>query len=348
MPISRQFGPAPAEGAQADWEVEGAPKHWSVWLRPRPSEKNLSKTTVEAGAGQNGSKGAVLEEGQGGCFIHTLPVKVGERFLCSVWMRGVTSPDAKRAGFTDAAAAVNGSLLIRFRNADGLMPPPLKRSYTNQFFGVPVAGWQRLVLCVTAPETATGLCVMLFSLPLAEGHRVVFDNPVVQRLPAGAAVDANAGANLITNPCFEVLDGVGQAPVGWKIADWTPPEEKGAVSIEASPDARSGKVATRVRLTNPENVVLSPSLTRQVRGQHTFRLTCWHKLPRKGALYASVLTYGADGKRLQYLNSKTCTAAGDWAELAYEFTTGPAMRSLSLYLRPKADGILFDDVSLAW
>ncbi len=177
----------PADGlAQADWSAEGAPDHWSVWLRPRPSERNLSRTWVAPSAGQDGSAGAIFEGGQGGSFIQTLPAQPGQKFLVTVWVRGEAGPDARRAGLTDADAAVQSCLLVRFRDAEGLIPPPDKREVQSQVSGVPVEGWQRLALYVEAPENAEAICVMLSVTPsedaLADGLRIIFDNPTLQLL----------------------------------------------------------------------------------------------------------------------------------------------------------------------
>ncbi|HJN93265.1 MAG TPA: hypothetical protein QGF05_11160, partial [Dehalococcoidia bacterium] len=81
-------------------------------------------------------------------------------------------------------------------------------------------------------------------------------------------------------------------------------------------------------------------------GKQKLRLTVWYKLLAPGSVYASVVTNAYDGTQLQYLSSPRQTTVSRWAELTYDFVTDPRTRSMSLYLRPTVDGILFDDASL--
>jgi len=332
-------GDTPAADAHGDWTHKGAPDHWSLWLRDRPDPQKLSNAGVRRGLSRKGTKAVVFEGGQGGALIQSIPVTPGQTFLCTAWTRGLAGAEARKLGHTAGDGAALGSLSVSYRDAKGtLFKPHDRRLHASLVYGVRAGGWQRLALYVAVPKRAVSLVLMLGAYPLTADMAVVYDSAALQR--AGAASGEGQGANLLVNPGFEA-----PGAAGWTIRDWA--QKKGVVSLERSVDARSGKVAAKARLANGENVVVSPTLTRAVRGKRTLRLTCWCKLPAPGALYASVITYARDGKQLQYLHSRRVTTVGKWAELAFQFTTEPATHTLHLYLRPNVDGVLLDDMSLA-
>ena len=155
------------KGAKDDWDHAGAPKGWSVWIRP-PWKLGFppSKTGVRKGAGRNGSTAAVFSAGTGGSFISSIPVKPGAVYLGSVWMRASDPGAAAKTGFTLKCRDGAGNLMQR--DAE-------KRVQYEQTHGLATGGWQRLAACITVPRTARSLCIMFGPVRVGEGD-VFFDD----------------------------------------------------------------------------------------------------------------------------------------------------------------------------
>ena len=174
----RSTGDGRGSGLKDDWIAQNAPAEWSFWQRKKPSPNDLSDYYVESGDGYEGANRAVIDGGQGGTYLQSFPVEPGDRFLATVWMKGEASEDARRGGFTEADAASLAKLGIRFRNANGLIPPPDRRLHIDPpAKGAPVEGWQRLAIAVEAPEDAVGLTLMPGAGDLREGMSVSFAKP---------------------------------------------------------------------------------------------------------------------------------------------------------------------------
>jgi hypothetical protein len=316
-------GSTQADHAKDDWTDQGAPDHWSIWIRSNPSDQNTSGVEIRQGVGRNRSRGLVYESGQGGALIQSISAKPGESYLATTWLRG------------DGQAVTAANLYIAFRDDEGSLFGPDRRQHANTVFGVATDRWQRLVMHVVVPPRAVSLVMMLGAHPFeTPGRHIVFDDATLHRVSEAAS----SSDNLLVDGGFD--DGGEGA---WSIRDWG--ERKGVVSLERADESRSGQAA-RVCLADAENIVIEPTFAKAVRGRRHLRFSCWVKQSRPGGIYISVITRGRDGSQLQYLNSSPHAPAGAWSELTYEFTTDAMTHKLNLYLRPNADGILLDDASL--
>jgi hypothetical protein len=176
-PGFEETGPATrAKDARADWQSEGAPRHWSVYVRP-PGKLGLppSTTAVRKGEGRNGSRAAVFSPGTGGVFISSIPVKPGAVYLGSVWMRAGTPEAATRT-----------SLTLKFRDGAGdlMQRDANKRVLYEETHGVPTTEWQRLSACVEVPRTARSLCIMFGPVQVSDAE-VHFDDARLIRIKGG-------------------------------------------------------------------------------------------------------------------------------------------------------------------
>jgi len=187
-----QSGSTQTDDPHADWTAEGAPDQWSLWIRNKPSDLNLSKAGVMTGVGRHGSRGAVFESGQGGVLIQSLAAKPGETFMCTAWMRAVADADAEAAGDTAANTARFANVYVGFRDTKGHAVAPDRRLYANRVFGVATDGWQRLVFQVNVPPRAESLALMLGAHPFdARGTSIIYDDPTLQRVNVDVAADTS-------------------------------------------------------------------------------------------------------------------------------------------------------------
>ena len=162
----------------------------------------------------------------------------------------------------------------------------------------------------------------------------------------GAAADEEV-TNLIKNPGFEEIDKTTKLPSHWVLTDWGGKKNPAKPKLEVSKNARTGKVAVRIRrFGEGRSILLGPKLTKKIQGQHAFRLKFYYKGGAERTIYASMYTTGPDKKKLQYFHSKSFPVAKDWTEVVFEFWTKPEAQSLAVWIRTSADGFLVDDVSL--
>jgi hypothetical protein len=174
------------KGAKADWDHAGAPKAWSVYIRP-PWKLGLplSKTSVREGAGRNGSTAAVFSAGTGGVFISSIPVKPGAVYLGSVWMRASEPEAAAKTGFALKFRDGAGKLMQRDAN---------KRVQYEETHGIATSEWQRLAASVVVPRTARSLCVMFGPVRTGKGE-VLFDDARLTLVKGGPEALPDAGPN---------------------------------------------------------------------------------------------------------------------------------------------------------
>jgi len=131
--------------AGVEGKAESRPAGWGAWFRPgTPGE--LDWTTRAAHSGQ---RGVELRGAEASCILQSIPVKPGEMYLASVYVRGKTS------GQTDSG------LLIQWQDATGKWFSAPKRGdrlpggesndwLRLQTFARVPTGAGRLVFCVTA------------------------------------------------------------------------------------------------------------------------------------------------------------------------------------------------------
>jgi len=89
------------ERAERDWATEGAPKGWSTWASGGRGVLGLA-----AGMGRAGSTAATIRDTGNACFLQGVPVKPGERYLLTGWVRAV-----------NAEASAKVTLSIRYNKA---------------------------------------------------------------------------------------------------------------------------------------------------------------------------------------------------------------------------------------
>lgn len=146
----------------------GVPNGWSAWVRP-PGKYQSVLSTIESreNIGLDNSTAVVFTTGNGGSFYRAIPVKPGEKYFASVWLRGST-----------ATAAKAGQLVLKFKDRDGkyMNRDENKRVMYEEVFGVPTTDWQRLTVGITVPDKAEHLYVMIGSYFSDTGAELVFDD----------------------------------------------------------------------------------------------------------------------------------------------------------------------------
>lgn len=151
--------------AAMDWSTEGAPKGWSVWSRG-PS----TRLAVLGGKGRDGSHAASITGADSATYIQSVPAKPGERYLVSVWVKGV--PGNQLCG---------ASLRVRFRTPTGAWYPRHEVEPNINLTAISEE-WQQLLLLVTVPEGAAQIVVMPGASGQGEGVTALFDDVGLYRI----------------------------------------------------------------------------------------------------------------------------------------------------------------------
>jgi hypothetical protein len=141
-----------------DWRGAGAPAGWSTW------QEDVSKGAFFLDPEQvhGGGQSAAIRGGNVLCYITTIPLQTGRRYVGQAWARADGVGSGRRT-----------TLEIRWQDAQG-----------RWFSGAPdevaeVATpntWERLVLPFTAPEGAAKAVILLIAYGLEEGRTVWFDD----------------------------------------------------------------------------------------------------------------------------------------------------------------------------
>ncbi|MCP4639403.1 MAG: hypothetical protein GY851_03170, partial [bacterium] len=154
---------------EGDWETEDAPTGWSTWH----TASDDTRFYLAGGKGVDDSVAAGIEAADSACYLQSIEVEPGQRYMCSV-----------RARRWHAGMDAVGRLAVRWRTADGswhsrrdLEPSTTLQGSDSQ--------WQPMALIAEVPEGATTLVLMLSALYLDEESAVLFDNAAVYRLPDG-------------------------------------------------------------------------------------------------------------------------------------------------------------------
>jgi hypothetical protein len=131
--------------AEVDGEIKGNPPGWGVWFRPgTPGEFDW---TIKAA--RSGRRGVELRGAEASCILQSVPVKPGEMYLASVYVRG------KTGGQTDSGLLIQwqdaaGKWFSAPKHSDRLSGGNSKHWLRLQTFAKVPAGAGRLVFCVTA------------------------------------------------------------------------------------------------------------------------------------------------------------------------------------------------------
>ncbi|HCU34452.1 MAG TPA: hypothetical protein DGT21_03105 [Armatimonadetes bacterium] len=154
------------ERAERDWATEGAPKGWSTWASGGRGVLGLA-----AAMGRAGSTAATIRDTGNACFLQGVPVKPGERYLLTGWVRAV-----------NAEASAKVTLSIRYNKEGGGWHPRQDLEPRTAVDG-DIGDWEPLVLTVTIPEGAVRLIVMPGANGLNGDAVALHDDIALYRLP---------------------------------------------------------------------------------------------------------------------------------------------------------------------
>jgi len=153
--------------AEMDWKAVGAPRGWSTW-----SATTSTTFAVRSAKGLKDSAAASISNAQSACFLQTLRVSAGEKYLITCWVK--PEPAGKHCG---------AYLAVRFRDEKGAWH---QRTDLEPLVSITEdrAEWQPLTVMVTVPEGAGSLVVMLGARGQSEGAEALYDEAAVHRIPA--------------------------------------------------------------------------------------------------------------------------------------------------------------------
>jgi len=153
--------------AEMDWKAVGAPRGWSTW-----SATTSTTFAVRSAKGLKDSAAASISNAQSACFLQTLRVSAGEKYLITCWVK--PEPAGKHCG---------AYLAVRFRDEKGAWH---QRTDLEPLVSITEdrAEWQPLTVMVTVPEGAGSLVVMLGARGQSEGAEALYDEAAMYRIPA--------------------------------------------------------------------------------------------------------------------------------------------------------------------
>ena len=141
-----------------EWVGQDAPPGWSTWQEdPARGQFFLDRETVH-----RGHRAAAIRGGGVLCYIATVPVETGTRYIGQAWARAQSVEAGRRTVFE-----------VRWHDAQG-----------QWFTGAPTYAvevsqphtWERLVIPFTAPEGAAQAVLLLIAYGLPEDGTVWFDD----------------------------------------------------------------------------------------------------------------------------------------------------------------------------
>ncbi|MFH1924344.1 MAG: hypothetical protein ABIP48_31215, partial [Planctomycetota bacterium] len=142
---------------------------WNAWFRPRtPGE--LHWTTQAAHSGQ---RGAQLRGAEASCVLQSIPVKPGEMYLASVYVRG------------NASGQPESGLLIQWQDAAGKWFSAPKRGDRLPDDGS--TDWVRLQTFTTVPAGVGRLVFCITAYGQKPGESLEVDDASLRRLPQDSA-----------------------------------------------------------------------------------------------------------------------------------------------------------------
>ncbi len=150
--------------SELDWSTTDAPPGWSTWT----TESNqAARFRVAAGKGAAGSSGAGIAGAASACYLQTVAVKPGQRYLCRV--------QAARAPADDQGQV---SLSVRWRRPDGRWLEP--RTHEGlAALATEAAPFDPLMLLTTVPPGAGRLVLLLSARDEDKDAVAWFDNAAV-------------------------------------------------------------------------------------------------------------------------------------------------------------------------
>jgi hypothetical protein len=158
-------GPNAAK-AERDGSTTKAPPGWSTWH----SGSSPAKFTHAAGKGLRSSRGVGITGADSACFLQTLPVKPGERYLCCEYAR-----------LLPPSAEADVTLSVRWRKPDGSWLTPSISEASASLSATP-RDFEPLMLIVTVPPGAGQLTFLMYARNLGDEETAWFDNAAVYKL----------------------------------------------------------------------------------------------------------------------------------------------------------------------
>jgi len=152
--------------AEKDWSTTNAPPGWSTWS----TSSHAARFVLAAGKGVDRSNAVGISEATSACFLQSVRVKPGERYLCCV--------SARR---TPVAGQGDVLLRIRWRRSDGRWLEP-STAEGSVALSASAAGFEPLMLLMTVPPGAGKLNLQLGARNQDEGVTAWFDNAGAYRL----------------------------------------------------------------------------------------------------------------------------------------------------------------------
>jgi len=152
--------------AEKDWSTAGAPPGWSTWTR------DAAATRFESvGEATDGDRAASIGNASSACYLQTVNVKPGERYLCRLSAMRVPTKGKSEVRMT-----------VRWRDAGGLW---LKDRSSERSAMLPrdADDWQPLFLFMTVPEGAGKLTFMCSVGGQDEETSARFDDCAVNLIP---------------------------------------------------------------------------------------------------------------------------------------------------------------------
>lgn len=161
----------------------------------------------------------------------------------------------------------------------------------------------------------------------------------------GRGASASPAGPQLRNPDFSEIDPGTGAPRAWRVADWSPEAQRGAVTLRTVPDdgVPGGKAAEIAYEGRGSNLVVY----QEVEGTagHDCRVSVRCKPPHgKQASVSAVNLLGSE--ILQYPKSTPHTGNGEWQTLELQFPVDPRSQRTRLILRTNGE-TRFATVSLA-
>lgn len=155
-----------ADKAPAGAVKRDAPHGWGVWFRPgTPGEGR-----ADAKAARSGKCGFVLRGAEASCALQSVPVKPGETYLASVYVRGKASSQAE------------GKLVVQWKDAAGKWLTGAGQRADR----LPAGGtseWTRLCVLVEVPPKAGQLVFCVSAYSQRPDDELQAEDASLQRIP---------------------------------------------------------------------------------------------------------------------------------------------------------------------
>jgi|GEM_PF-971753 lysophospholipase L1-like esterase len=162
--------------------------------------------------------------------------------------------------------------------------------------------------------------------------------------PALSQTAGPARPSLLKNGGFEEVSAKTGSPVGWRPADWSAADRRGAIKVVSeTTDPPEGKAYARIEAEGAgTNLIMQQDVKSPAPGKYVLRLKCRAEAGKYA--YASAVGISS-GKNLVYKNTPRVTDSEAWTQQELAFEMPPGVQYLRTLLRGNGNAA-FDDVSL--